>query len=212
MELLEDSFRANKDPSFASWQEAYMRHQFPFIGLRTALRRQLQKPYLKTIPFQKISALWEKEEREFQYAAMDIYLAHEMKEDHLPLLQRMITEKPWWDTVDLLAAKHCGLYFRAFPQQIPITREWIASNNLWLRRSALLFQLHYKKSTDRKLLFEYCLAAAKDKDPFIQRAIGWALREFGKSEPENVINFLSRFGKRFSSLSRREASVLLDGG
>lgn len=209
MNSLETVFLTHKDPGFASWQEAYMRHKFSFLGIRQPIRKRLQAPLLKQLGKAYIRELWEKKEREFHYTAMDAYWIDAGKEEDLDLLQWLITTNSWWDTVDVLASKHCGMYFKQFPHQIEITKKWVKSPNLWLRRSALLFQLRYKASTDFSRLSEYCLILAQETDPFIQRAIGWALREYGKTEPHGVMNFINQQGNLFSHLTQREATCLL---
>lgn len=205
MNALVDLFFANKDPAFAAWQEAYMRHQFPFLGIRKSIQKRLQAPFLQNFKKEEITTLWKMEEREFQYTAMDLWLFHTPAQADLPLLEMMICTKPWWDTVDIIASKLCGKYFQCFTEKIPITKAWIVHDNLWLRRASLLFQLGYKEKTDSTLLFEYCRLCAQDTNEFIKRAIGWALREFGKTAPEKVLKFLNKEGSIFSALTLREA-------
>jgi len=110
-----------------------------------------KKPPLKNFVFE----LWKKEEREYQYFAIDVIrkLAKNLKENDIEWIEKMIVIKSWWDTVDIVAASICGEYFHSYPDKIEtITINWIQSGNLWLQRSALLFQLKYKKQTNTILL------------------------------------------------------------
>jgi 3-methyladenine DNA glycosylase AlkD len=203
------AFHSCADSTHAAWKEAYMRHLFSFLGLRQPIRKKLQAPYVASLPKKAILKLWDLPEREFQYAAMDLLSEKGCAEEDLALLEHLITTHSWWDTVDVLASNHCGLYFRKFPAQRTILNSWIHHPNLWLRRAALLVQLRYKANTDRSLLFDLCRTCALEKEPFIQRAIGWALREYGKSEPEAVRAFLS--SERLLPLAHREATQYLRG-
>ena len=209
MMALETAFRSHADPAFAAWQAAYMRHQFSFFGIRQPIRKRLQKLPLKRLDKPSIPFLWEKEEREWQYVALDLSSMLTIQKDDLSSFEWMISTKSWWDTVDVLASNLCGKYFRLFPEARATTRQWLYSPCLWLRRSALLFQLRYKSATDGHLLFEYCQIVSHDPNPFIQRAIGWALREYGKTAPDAVKQFLVKEKTSFSSLTLREASYLL---
>ena len=127
-----------------------------------------------------VKALWEKDEREYQYAAID-YLSRTLKKldkAHLPLIEELIVTKSWWDTVDLLATKPVGTIARKHPEVISETIETYAfGEHLWLRRTAILFQLKYKEHTDEELLYRYIRQNQTSKEFFIQKAIGWALRE-----------------------------------
>jgi len=200
---LEGLLYQHKDASFARWQEAYMRHQFAFLGIRQPVRKKLQKDFVKKSRKQDVLALWKKKDREFQYVAIDILLQQKREEEDLLILENLITTKSWWDTVDLLATNLCGKLFKNSPHLIDQTRRWMEGANMWLRRSSLLFQLRYKNETDEALLFEYCRSCAGDPDPFIQRAIAWALREYSKSSPSKVLDFVEK--STFSTLVQREA-------
>ena len=163
---------------------------------------------LKRLSKEAILPLWRLPEREFQYAALDLFANHGIEEGDLPLLETLITTKSWWDTVDVLAANHCGRYFQSFPYKRVIQR-WLKSDHLWLRRAALLFQLRYQELTDAEFLFHSCRHCAQEREPFIQRAIGWALREYGKTNPQAVVDFLIAEKRHLAALSFREASVYL---
>lgn len=201
-------FHDHADASHAAWKAAYMRHLFPFLGLRQPIRKRLQAPFIASLPKKSVLQLWELPEREFQYTAMDLLSAKGCAEEDPSLLEKLITTHSWWDTVDVLSANHAGLYFRTFFTQKNILLTWIHSPNLWLRRAALLVQLRNKEQTDASLLFTLCKTCASEKEPFIQRAIGWALREYGKTDPKAVRAFLG--SERLLPLAYREAGQYLN--
>lgn len=128
----------------------------------------------------------------------------------LPMFKRMIAQSGWWDIVDWIAGKMIGGQGRAFdadPARVCEAMEsWIDDGNLWVRRSAIICQLHRKGRTDTRMLERFCLARAHEKDFFIRKAIGWALRQHARTDPRWVSAFLARHGARLSTLSVREAS------
>jgi 3-methyladenine DNA glycosylase AlkD len=107
----------------------------------------------------------------------------------IKLIEYCLQQKSWWDSVDGIASDWLGPYFKLFPEQIvPVTSQWNKSKNMWLQRSSIMFQKAYKKDTDTTLLSRYILNCAHSKEFFIQKAIGWALREYSKTDPEWVIH------------------------
>ncbi|UVI29988.1 DNA alkylation repair protein [Paenibacillus spongiae] len=210
---LEEWLRSEANPENAGPMSAYMRNLFPFLGLKNPERVILTRSFLLEYGMpaddeleRVVRELWLLPEREFHYTAMQL-LEKRLKQSEpewIELLQWMITEKSWWDTVDLIAGKLVGGLFTRYPELIPVyTDMWIASDNLWLRRSAILFQLHYKDNTDQELLFEYIRRCEGEEEFFIRKAIGWALREYSKTNKEAVIRFVSE--TELSPLSVREA-------
>lgn len=122
----------------------------------------------------------------------------------MPLFEWMITTKSWWDTVDCIAPQCCGPLFAREPQLIQrYSERWVVSDHLWLRRAALLFQLKFKEQTDEALLFRYILLNADSDEFFIQKAIGWALREYAKTAPDTVRRFIQEHPLK--PLSKRES-------
>lgn len=207
-------FEANRNEANADSMKKYLRDQFEFLGIKTPERKELLKQFyqesgiLKT-PFQLdfVLALWEKEEREYQYAALS-YLEKSVKKlekDAMPLFERLITTKSWWDTVDTIAPKLVGHITATYPDVVSSKIDgWAISDNIWLRRAAILFQLKYKKNMDEALLFRYIKENAHEKEFFIQKAIGWALREYSKTNPQSVKKFIEQ--QPLASLSVREGS------
>jgi 3-methyladenine DNA glycosylase AlkD len=210
-------FEAHRSDDQAVAMQKYMKNRFPFMGIKAPLRKEITHAFLKeskliTEPFQPdfVEALWAKEEREYQYAALH-YMEKSLKKlqkQDLPFIEKLIIEKSWWDTVDLLASKFVGKIAKDHPEVMTETIDgWASGDHLWLRRSALLFQLKYKEATDEKRLYEYIRQHADSKEFFIQKAIGWALREYSKTNPESVRQFIK--GHKLSSLSVREGSKYL---
>ncbi|WP_310235648.1 DNA alkylation repair protein [Brevibacillus nitrificans] len=189
----------------------YMKDHFPFLGIKAPLRKELSKRLLKEqgIPDDwetVVRQLWAMPEREFQYVAMDLLekVKKRLEAGHLRLVEELITTKSWWDTVDYLAAHTVGTLFRLFPALIaPTNAGWIASGNLWLQRTTILFQLSYKEKTDRELLFSNIRIYKDSQEFFIQKAIGWSLREYAKTDAAAVLRFVEQ--TPLASLSRREA-------
>ena len=149
---------------------------------------------------------WLMPQREFQYFAIELVarLKKDWTPDMIPMIEEMITEKSWWDSVDNIASLITGPYFRKFPAQIkPVTQKWNRSDNFWLQRSSILFQKAYREKTDTALLSRYILHCAGSKEFFIQKAIGWSLREYAKTDPDWVLQFVQKHP--LAALSKREA-------
>lgn len=210
-------FEKHSDTHNAMGQKAYMKHKFEFHGLKTPLRRELQQPFLKKdlLPtkvqlHEIIPILWDKPQREYQYFGLDLtkkFINH-FSPDDMPLLEFMVVNRSWWDTVDLIASHLMGGYFRSFPEEIgPCTEKWMESGNIWLQRSAILFQLKYKQDLDTVLLSRYILQLQGSDEFFINKAIGWILREYSKTDPDWVRGFIRN--NHLHSLSVREGSKYL---
>lgn len=210
---LEDAFLPHKDTGKALSMSRYMRNQFPFFGIPGPLRSSISKPYLQYFAHTNakdlsicIRQLWEMPEREFQYFCIDAAMKakKQWQADFIEDIEYMITHKSWWDTVDALASTVTGKYLLRFPDQKEyVIEKWRNSDHIWLIRSALLFQLKYKEQTDRHLLFSLVEQHAGHEDFFIRKAIGWALREYAKSHPDEALHFIR--STPLSPLSRREA-------
>lgn len=191
----------------------YMRNQFSFIGMRAPLLKEVFKQHVKNhgLPpkeelHEVITSLWKLEEREMQISGLLLLdlMKKQFTEEDLPLLEFMITTKPWWDTIDHIAKKHVGYFLERFPHsRKEIVDRWIASENIWLIRSSILFQLGYKERTDVAMLEDIISRTCQTKEFFINKAIGWALREYAKQNPEKVIEITQTYP--LSNLSKREA-------
>ena len=216
---LAELFFAHRDPARAEQMSAYMKNRFPFLGISSPERRRLMQMALSGLPrpdehdLAHLARLcWTSPEREFQYAAIDQLrkAAKRLPEEFLPELRRMIVTKPWWDSCDALAGTVVGGIVRRFPDSTLVMERWITDDNLWLRRAALLFQLKWKEACDQERLFRFCLLTMAEKDFFIRKAIGWALRQHARVAPEPVTRFLVENRDQLSGLSFREAAKHLD--
>lgn len=145
------------------------------------------------------------DEREYQYCAVELLAFHKKlwSEHSILPIEHCIVQKSWWDTIDFIAAECTGPYFNRLPQQVKsVTGRWNTCNNIWLQRSSLLFQKSYKKNTDLELLTKYIKHLSGSKEFFIRKAIGWILREYAKTNPQWVIDFVGKH--EISPLSKRE--------
>lgn len=213
-DLLARILHENANPADAIFMKKYMLNQFEYFGIRSPKLKELRRKFFKQHGLPEFSALqnfitllWQQPQREFQYTGIDITekLLQKSGEMAITTIEFMITQKSWWDTVDWIASHHAGTYFRLFPQHLATrTGNWMDSDNMWLQRAALLFQLKYKAKTDESLLFEYISRLKTSKEFFIRKAIGWSLREYSKTAPENVLLFLGK-NSDLAGLSRREA-------
>ena len=201
------------DLDYANWSTNYMRNQFEFLGIRTPIRRKLTKQFFKDfgIPTKEklsdvIFILWEHPKREYQKAALDILesVKKTLTPDDMPWLSSLIVKKSWWDTVDELSPHIMGHMFKAYPELIDqYADQWIKDDNFWLQRAAILYQLKYKNGTDEDRLFRYILYRADSNEFFVQKAIGWVLREYAKTNPSIVKAFVA--SNELKPLSKREA-------
>lgn len=207
---LQSILEENRNEDNAIQMESYMRNKFSFLGLKSQARRQLSKNFIRDLNFNNeieltIKMLWGKQEREYQYIAVDYLIRNKkyLQEDHISLLEYLITTKSWWDTVDAIASHLVGTLFQNFPHLIKKHGgKWLQSNNIWLKRTMILFQLKYKENTDEKLLYLTIKQLQHIDEFFIQKAIGWALREYSKTNPQSVVNFIK--SNDLSNLAKRE--------
>ena len=191
----------------------YMRSQFEFLGIPTPERTEWTRAFFKEQGYPEISeleyvvtSLWNLPEREYHYVALGILdkSVKKMSQESIQLFEHLIMTKSWWDTVDHIAANLVGTHFTRYPQLIPsYVDKWLSSDDLWLQRTALLFQLKWKQQTDEQLLFKTVEHLMHSEEFFIRKAIGWALREYSKTSPERVVEFVRT--RPLSSLSTREA-------
>jgi 3-methyladenine DNA glycosylase AlkD len=208
------AYEPDRNPARARAMASYMRDHFAFLGIPAPRQRLLARNAVATLPRPTeddlaavATACWALPEREYQYFACG-YLRRHVRicsAGFLATVGELITEKPWWDTVDMLAAHVVGGLVARHP---PLRREmdaWILSRDPWLVRSALLHQLHYRETTDTERLFRYCTDQAANPDFFVRKAIGWVLREYAKTDPEAVRRYVAAHRGQMSPLSVREA-------
>ena len=207
----------NVHPENSIHMKRYMKDQFEFFGINSVERKELTRKFFTAqgIPSKHdykevIRELWDLPQREFQYAALDIleHLVKKRIQVKIELLEYLIMTKSWWDTVDWMATRIVGVCFRQNPELITQTySRWMEIDNIWLQRVCILFQLKYKEKTDVKLLFSTIQELSGSEEFFIQKAIGWALREQLKIDPAVVQKFVDE--NELAPLSRREALKVL---
>lgn len=207
-----ESFRQAANPEIAVQMSAYMRDLFPFLGIKTPERRALSREFLKTkskkeVDWDFVFKCWAQPEREFQYLATDYLdkVKNTLTPSDIPNLHRIITEKSWWDTVDAIDVLVGNLALR-HPEVNDTLLEWSVDENFWLRRTAIDHQLGRKDKTDTDLLERILVNNLGQKEFFINKAIGWSLRDYSKTNPEWVRDFINKYGDRMAALSIKEAS------
>lgn len=212
-------YENNRDPVRAAQMKKYMKDNFEFYGIRTPDRRGMMSAHIKEFglpdwrSIEEITRhLWEMEERECQSTVIDLLnrMKKNLGQNELPILEYLITTKSWWDTVDGLAGWLVGDIMKKYPEQIkPVTTRWMDSGNIWLQRSCLLFQLKYKKDTDLDLMFGFIEKLSDHRSFWIRKAIGWVLREYSKTDPQTVRQYIDAHPE-LSGLSRREALKVIN--
>ena len=210
---LEMRFTRNSNPIYAAKMKKYMRDKFEYLGISSPLRKELTKDLLNRsnlpplLEVREISTeLWNKPEREYQYFAQEFLNKYSKQYDaqFIDHFEHLITTKSWWDTVDHISSNLVGSHLQRFPAlMIPTSRKWCLSDNMWLQRASIIFQLKYKFKTNENVLFEYIKHHSDSSEFFIRKAIGWALREYSKTHPQEVIEFVNT--NQLSGLSKREA-------
>ncbi len=215
IEQLTASFYAHRNPEKSLQMENYMKNNFPFVGIQTPVRSALQKPFLqnfkgeKKIDWNLVSSLWDLKEREFQYVALDYLITKKkyLTPTDLDLIKPLITSKSWWDSVDLIASHLIGFLFQNYPKIQEEILQWATSENIWLRRTCIICQLKSKSNTNTVFLTQTITQNLNSTEFFINKAIGWALREYSKSDAQWVSEFIEEHP--LNSLSKREASKYL---
>jgi 3-methyladenine DNA glycosylase AlkD len=196
---IKDAFEVISNQENAKQMRKYMKEKFAFFGINTPKRKEIYKEHKNKyglIPdsekYDVVNWCLAAPQREFQYFAMEL-LGKRQKDVEpkiIDLYEYMIITKSWWDTVDFIAANLVGSYFKQYPENTnQMTAKWMHSDNIWLQRSCLLFQLKYKTNTDAKLLVSFIQPLLSSKEFFIRKAIGWALREYSKTNADFVIQF-----------------------
>lgn len=210
-------FQINGDPVIAAQQKAYMKNHFEFYGLKTPERRALQKPFLvkEFLPEKEnlediVKTLWEKEYRDLHHFGLELTYKYlrKMDEADIQLYEYMLLHQSWWDTVDMIATKLVGPYFKKYPHQLePYIEKWLASGNMWLQRTCIIYQLKYKSEVDTNRLTSVIERLLGSNEFFINKAIGWALRDYSRIDGDWVKEFVATH--ELSNLSKREALRLL---
>ena len=204
---------AKGNKNIAQAQSKYMRFKFPFYGI-------MQKPLSEAIKeFYEIHGKVEIENtmsfvqecfsyhyRELWHVGLGILRKNVKKlpDTHLEDFKKIIIKGDWWDVTDSMASGVVGDYLQKYPHLLPEMDAWIQHENYWIRRTAIIYQLKYRKDLDTQRLFKYILLCAHEKEFFIRKAIGWSLREYSKTNARAVIEFIETHDTVLSGLSKRE--------
>lgn len=213
-ELLEN-LKAVANPDDAVAMKAYMKNKFEFLGVKTPVRRKLAKAFFKqgtdfVIDWNFINEAWNNPYRELQYTSLD-YLEIRKKlltPSDLPRLKKLAQTKSWWDTIDFLD-RLVGSIIARFPETKATILSWSCDEDIWLRRLAIDHQLSRKEKTDTELLEKILANNLGQPEFFINKAIGWALRDYSKTNPDWVRDFIERHRAAMAALSIREGSKYL---
>lgn len=219
VDSLKTLFEQNADPVQAAPMKKYMREQFEYLGIKTPKITALQKEFFAEHGFPDLLELdiilrdlWALPQREFQYVAVGLLgrFNKQVPAKFIKTIEYLIVTKSWWDTVDSIAGGTVGVHFQRFPEvREKYLAKWRASDNFWLRRTTILFQLNYKKETDFALLSDIICENLDSKEFFINKAIGWSLRQYARIDPKAVKKFVK--STPLHPLSRREAMKHLEG-
>lgn len=211
-----DIFKENRNEENSVYMKKYMKDKFEFLGIKSSKRKELQKEFFKDIdkksPIDKtlVNNLWSKNYREYQYLAIDYLIKKKKKleKEDILFVKELITNKSWWDSVDLIASHLLGEICKLYPEIVDeYIIDWSKDENLWIKRSTILYQLKYKENVDTNILECVIRNNKEDNDFFIRKAIGWMLREYSKTNKEWVKVFISE--NELSKLSIKEASKYL---
>jgi 3-methyladenine DNA glycosylase AlkD len=211
---LEGAFQENSSRELAIPMENYMKNHFRFYGIKTEKRRLIFKAIwqnhhdeVEQNSREIALQLFAFKEREMHYCAIEIIMRNLKKNyqlEDIKLIEKLLTTNSWWDSVDTIAKYILGEYLIEFPKETTkVIQRFSDSDNMWFNRSAILFQLSYKQKTNAEFLFHECVKHAHSKEFFIQKAIGWALREYGRFYPNEVKEFVNQ--SNLKPLSNKEA-------
>jgi len=211
-------FSAHADPKQAGPMKRYMRDQFEYLGLKGPvmgglLRQHIDQHGLPDLPDLDpiLRDLWALPQREYQYAATGILSRCEnrLPAGFMRTLEYLLVTKSWWDTVDTIATGTVGVHFKRYPQvKARYLARWRKSRKFWLRRACILFQLNYKADTDFPLMQDIIRENLGSEEFFINKAIGWALRQYTRVDPQAVRRFVAE--TPLQPLSAREALKWLE--
>lgn len=208
------------NPEAAVAMAAYMKNNFPFLGIPQPVRKAATREVVKQAKswsaerlWAATEELWAQPEREFHYLAIELLTAGaaRLAADDLPWIESLTRRHSWWDSIDALCSPLVGSIALRDPEAGAwIEENWTGHEDFWVRRMAILYQRREKARTDESRLFRICLANAAHKNFFIRKGIGWALREYAKTAPQAVRGLLQENSRTFSPLTIREAGKYLD--
>ncbi len=196
------------NPNYAHKANAYLLNQFNLLGIYTKDRNLIVKNFNFTLSkeqlFELVNLLYSNEYRDSKYVAISLLKKYIQLLDYqdLPIIKQMILIEPWWETVDSIAP----IIGKLVINHQYLMDSWINDDNFWIRRIAIIHQIGWKSKTNKELLLKYCLKQSYEKEFFIRKAIGWALRDYARVNPIFVLNFMNQNKEKFSNLTFREAT------
>lgn len=210
---VKEIFENSRNTQNAAAMSAYMKNKFDFYGIPSPERKELYKDFIKSekaarkIDWELLDECYEDEHRELQYLVFDYLLAMQkyVNYEDIAKIKHYITTRSWWDTTDFLC-KVIGDIGLRDKRVRRLMLEWSEDENIWLKRTAILHQITYKDKTDSEILKEIICICIGSDEFFINKAIGWALREYSKTNPAWVKKFIEKYKDALSSLSIKEAS------
>lgn len=212
-----EELKSLQDSERAVSMAAYMRNQFPFLGIAATPRKLVAKSYFRIalqehiIDFDFVEKCFQQQEREYQQLAVDYLLSIQnlLTPEDLNRIKKYIVTKSWWDTVDGLDGVVGSMTLR-YPELKKVMVEWSQTDNIWLRRVAIDHQLLFKNKTDTALLEEIITNNFGINEFFINKAIGWSLRDYSKTNPLWVKDFIQTHASQMAPLSIREGSKYIE--
>lgn len=209
---LTEDFEVAGNPVYAQQMSRYMRSKFPFFGIRSPEVKRILKARRKVTPLDDtlekiLHAMWDHDSREMQFAAVEVLKKelHTQEAAFINVLETLIVTKSWWDTVDAISVL-AGDHLRRHPSLQPqVTDRWITAESIWLQRAAILHQLKYGPVTDFDRMKQYILSVSDTREFFLQKASGWALRQYARHAPHRVRDFVEENADTLSALTQREA-------
>jgi 3-methyladenine DNA glycosylase AlkD len=212
-------YHKHADNTIAEPMAKYMKNNFSFLGIKTPERKVLNKEFFKEygLPDNSnfktiIEELWAQPEREFHYLALVILekFVKKAPKEQIDFYEHLAVRNSWWDSIDYIAPHHMGIHFKIYPELIEsYVIRWAESENIWLKRCAILFQLKYKADTDLKLLYRIIDITKDTGEFFVNKAIGWILREYSKTDAEEIIRYVDKHPE-LSPLTKREAMKVIE--
>ena len=219
---LREALRNNANPEKAPGMQVYMKSEMPYLGVQTPALKAIGRKVFTTHPLETqecwldaILTIWRNADyREERYAAIRLaehrtYRGFQTL-DALPCYEEMIIDGAWWDYVDAIASRLVGNLLKQYPETMKTRMlEWAHSTDIWKRRTSIICQLKFKGATDFELLRACIEPSIQGREFFLRKAIGWALREYTKTNPDEVVAYINDNAHRLSTLSKREALRIL---
>lgn len=217
LSLIDLEFKRKANRALSIQMSAYMKDYFTFYGIQSQLRSDIFREVSKMSPLKKVEEWWHlidelyrREEREYHYLALLSLKKVQKKllKSDIDKIEYLLLSHSWWDTVDFIASNTVGYYFKLYPEEKSrMIEKWMSGDELWLKRTCLIFQLKYREDVDFSLL-KSCIERTKNsKEFFLEKGAGWALRQYSKFNPEEVREFIEN--NSLPPVTMREATKYL---